>query len=570
MFEKRILDSIRKHAIKNALDYGKATPSAVMGRILSEFPETKKDMIQLNKQIVQILEEVNSTPKTDLEKEFEAHKEDFEKAQEIKAKESVPKFVLEGAIKGEFATRYAPAPNGYMHIGNAKAVLMADEFAKIYQGKIFLYFDDTNPEKDAQEYVDAIHRDVSWLGVKFDKEYFASDSIETVYKYARQLISQGNAYMCKCSVEQIKADRFVSVECMHRKQSISENEKLFDEMFAGKYKEGEIIARFMGEMKSNNTAIRDPTILRIKRQPHYRQGDKYFVWPTYDLNTPILDSIQGVTDVIRSKEFELRDTLAAMIQDALKLRKPRVHTESRLVITDNMTHKSELRTLMDQKILLGWDDPRLVTITGLKRRGIVPEAIRKFVIRSGMSKTDGKIDISMLLDENRKMVDKTAKHLIFIQDPVKVIIEGFTSQEVKLKVHPDNATEFRSYDVGNVLYISSKDAGSLKLGDKIRFKDLFNVELVNLKGDTTCKFIGGDQKSDRIVQWVSEGNYIDAKLLIPGKLLINGEFNKESLAHISGFIESYAGKLEQGEIVQLERTGVFRLDDKKEMLFIGS
>ncbi|MDE1828345.1 MAG: glutamate--tRNA ligase [Candidatus Micrarchaeota archaeon] len=570
MLGEKVLSAIRKYSVKNAIEYGKANEKSVFGKVISEFPETKSDMKGLMEEISRIVSEVSRLDKASLEKEFEAHREEFEKAQRIKAKESVPKFVLEGAVKGDFATRYAPAPNGYMHIGHAKAALMASEFAKIYEGRIFLYFDDTNPEKDKKEYVDAMKEDLSWMGIHFDDEYYASDNVGLIYAHARKLLGQGDAYACECDAETVSKNRFAGIECVHRTRAGSENMRIFEGMLAGKYDEGKVAIRFRGEMKSQNTALRDPVILRIKKEMHYRQGEKYIVWPTYDLNTPIMDSMHKVTDVIRSKEFELRDELARRILKALGLDAPRIHSESRLVITDNITHKRELNKLIAEGELWGYDDPRLVTVSALRRRGIAPEAIRKFVLRSGMSKTDGKIDVSMLLDENRKVVDRIAKRLFFVEDPVKVRIEGGRETAVKMNLLPEKEDGLRQYVVGNVLYISRKDAESISVGDKIRFKDLFNVEVSNLKGDITCKFIGGDQKGTRTVQWVSEGNYIAAKLVIPGKLLINGEFNKDSLAQIQGFAEGYAQNIGQGEIVQFERVGFFRLDDRKQMLFIGS
>ncbi|MGI0141597.1 MAG: glutamate--tRNA ligase [Candidatus Micrarchaeales archaeon] len=567
---KNLESEIRKYAIKNAIDYGKANEKSVFGKILSEFPEAKSDMNALLLEVAKVVKEVNSMDKNALQVGFNEHTEEFEEAQEKRARESVPKFILEGATKGNFATRYAPAPNGYMHIGNAKAALLANEFAQRYEGKIFLYFDDTNPEKDAQEYVEAMKRDLSWLGIKFDDEYYASDNVEKMYDYARTLIGKGEAYACACDAETASKNRFDGSECEHRKRGADENLKIFEGMLKGEYNEGKMVIRFMGDMKGNNTALRDPTLLRIKKEKHYRQGNKYIVWPTYDLNTPIMDSLHGVTDVVRSKEFELRDELARKILGSLGMRIPRIHSEARLVITNNITHKSELNKLISGGELWGFDDPRLMTISGMKRRGIVPETIKKFVLRFGMSKTDGKVDISMLLDENRKVIDKEAKRFFFVGNPVKVNVEGMEISEVKIKLLPDNDTEFRSYTLKNPFYISEKDAKELKFGDKIRFKDLFNVEVSNLKGDITCKFIGGDQKSNRTLQWVSEGNYIEAKLFIPGRLLVEGKFNNDSMRQILGFAEKRVEQLKEGEIVQFERVGFFRLDDKKKMVFIGS
>lgn len=569
MADKKLADAIRKYAIKNAIDYGTAKEGSVMGRILSEFPETKSDMKGLAKQVAEIIKQVNSLSKDDIQKEYGKHSKEFEREAEEKAKESVPKFILEGAVKGRFVTRYAPAPNGYMHIGHAKAALVADEAARVYDGKIVLYFDDTNPEKDRQEYVDAMKRDLSWLEIKFAAEHYASDNMALIYESARKLIKQGSAYACECDAETMSKNRYDGKACKHRERSASQNEKIFEDMLKGKYDEGSEVIRFMGDMKSNNTVLRDPTLLRIKKDTHYRQGDKYIVWPTYDINTPINDSINGVTDVIRSKEFELRDELAAGILDALKMRKPRIHSEARLVIKDNITHKRELNKLMEEDVLEGWDDPRLTTIAALRRRGIAPEAIRKFVLRFGLSKTDSEVDLSMLLDENRKVIDKTSKRLFFVGDPKKITVEGIENHDVKMRLLPENDKEFRRYKLGNAFYISGREAENLRVGDRIRFKDLFNVEIKNLKGTMSCRFIGDDQKVGKTLQWVNEGNCIKAQLQTPGKLLINGKFNKDSIETADGLLESYANNLKEGEVVQFERVGFARLDDKKRMLFIG-
>ncbi|MDE1869515.1 MAG: glutamate--tRNA ligase [Candidatus Micrarchaeota archaeon] len=568
MFDKAVLDAIRKHAVKNALDYGKANEKTVLGRILSEFPETKKQISDLNRQINEIVSSVNSLSKEQIQAESVLHADEFAKAEAIKAKESVPKFILDGAVEGKFFARFSPEPNGYPHIGHAKIAFMEREFTDIYRGNLALYFDDTNPEAEKQEYVDAIRSDLSWLGIKFDREYYSSDHIPQVYANAEKLISQGDAYACSCPAETMSENREKGIECAHRSSAVNVNLDLWKKMINKEFGENQIAIRLKGDMKSLNTVMRDPVLLRIKVHPHYRQGTKYAVWPTYDFNTPIVDSIEGITDAMRSKEYELRDELYAKILDLLGLRKPRIHSIARLEIKDGLTSKRKVKELIEQGLLMGYDDPRLVTVASLRRRGIVPEAIKKFVLRFGMSKTNSEVDISMLLDENRKIIDKSSKRLFFVQNPRKITIEGAPMQDVKIRLL-DGSAEFREYKAANVVYISDKDAKLLKAGDKIRFKDLFIVEIVNSQGDT-CKFIGGDQKTDRTVQWVSEGNYIDAKLLIPGRLLVDGEFNKESLEHVSGFIESYASKLNQGEIVQLERVGFFRLDSKQDMTFIGS
>ncbi|MDE1761845.1 MAG: glutamate--tRNA ligase [Candidatus Micrarchaeota archaeon] len=570
MVSEEILSAIRKYAIKNAIEYGKANDKSVLGKILSQFPDAKSDMRQLNSEIAKIVAEVNSMGKADLEAGFSQHKEEFSEAQKKKAEESVPKFVLEGAVAGQFATRFPPEPGGYMHIGHAKVSFMEREFADIYKGTLALFFDDTNPEKESQEFVDQFKEDLKWLGIKFDREYYSSDHMEQLYGYAERLIRDKHAYVCMCSGDTIKQNRTESISCEHRAAIPNKNLELWKKMVSGGFEENGAVLRLRGDLKSLNTVMRDPVLFRIKRQPHYRQGTKYSAWPTYDFNTPIIDSLEGITDAMRSKEYELRDELYYRLLDLLELRKPRVHSVARLEIKDNITSKRETTRLIKEGFLMGYDDPRLITIASLRRRGIVPEAIKKFVMRFGMSKVNSIVDISMLIDENRRIVDKTAKHLFFVEEPVRLKVEGMDSFEAKMRFGSENPSEYRSYKVGNNFYIGKKDSIGLKNGDRIRLKDLFNVEVSNSKGDIIAKHIGDQGNHSKVVQWVSEGNCSPAKLLIPGRLLIDGEFNKDSLTKADGLVEDAAKSLREGEIVQLERVGFFRLDNKDEMLFIGS
>ena len=563
-----IEEAIRKYAIKNAIDYGKASEKAVLGKVLSGIPDARSDMKALTQSIAKIVAQVNQMDKAELEREYSRHESEFAAFDKKKAEEAVPKFVLEGAVKGDFATRYAPAPNGYMHIGHIKAALMAREFATIYEGKIFLYFDDTNPEKDKQEYVDEMKKDLQWAGIKFDDEYYASDNIDAVYNGARKLISEGRAYVCECDGEKISKERYEGKECAHRSRPQQENIELFEKMVGGKIGEGEAILRFRGDMSSQNTTLRDPVIIRIKKQEHYRQGKKYFAWPTYDLNTPIMDSMHGVTDVIRSKEFELRDELAAMILDALGLRKPKIHSEARLVISNNVTHKRELNELISGGELMGWDDPRLVTVSALRRRGIVPEAIWKFVLRFGMSKTDSKVDISMLLSENRKIIDATSKRLFYVEKPVLLRVKGNAAMEVSLRMHPGSEIGNRKYEIGEELFISANDAAALKVGSVVRLKDLFDVKILGTGNEPTAERVH-DLQYTWIIQWVPGNSYVECSVMIPGNPVDKDhKFLKESMGSSGGYVEGYARQLEKHETIQFERFGFCILDSKQAMQFI--
>ncbi len=560
---------IKKLAIKNAIDYGKADYKAVFSKAIARLPNAKNEIKALSEIVKEIVERVNLLSKEELEKEYSKYQKEFEEQEKKKVEESKPKLYLPGAEEGNFVTRFPPEPSGYMHIGHAKVAYLEREFANIYKGKIFLYFDDTNPEKESQEYVDAFKRDLDWLGIKFDDEYYASDNLEKIYGYAKELIKKGKAYVCTCHPDIIKRNRFNGVACLHREHSIEDNLELFDQMLEGKFGEGEAVLRFMGDLKSKNTVMRDPTLIRIKKTPHYRQGGKYILWPTYDMNTPIMDSIHGITDVIRSKEYELRTELDLAILDALNLRKPRIHHEARLVIKNIPTQKRVINKLIKEGIVSGYDDPRLVTIAALRRRGIKPEAIKKFVLRFGMSRAESNMEIGMLLDENRKIIDSSAKRLFAVVDPVGVEVQGIEKYHVKLRMHPTTDMGYREYDVSNKLYISNSDAEKLIEGKRVRLKDLYNIEIIETKENKIIgKYIGNEAINAEKIQWVDAERNVSISLIYPKPLLINGEINKESLEIKKALAEATVEKIKKDEIIQFERIGFFKLDDEQRKEFI--
>ncbi len=560
---------IKKFAVKNAIDYGKADAGSVLGKII---PSAKGVPVpELRKEVEAIVSKINKMSKKELEKEYKPFEKEFaKKAQDTVRKTEKPKMRLEGAVEREFATRWPPEPSGYQHIGHAKPIFLEDEFRKMYDGKYFLYFDDTNPEKEKQEYVDADKADLSWLGIKFDKEYYASDNLGNIYECAKKLIDKGHAYVCHCDQETIKKMRQEMKGCEHRDRSPKANLTEFEKMLSGKYNDGEAVLRFKGKMNSQNTVMRDPTLARIKKAKHYRQGTKYCVWPTYDLAAPINDSVNGVTDIMRSKEYELRDELNIRILETLGLRIPRIHQFSRLNIKGNTTHKREIRELIAKGAISGWDDPRLMTFLGLKRRGIVPEAIRQFALKAGMTKNDSELPLEALLAENRKVVDPVAKHLFFVHDPVMLKVDGEKGAMAKLRLHPLNDYGYREYNCGDTFFIDGSDAEMAKKNGVLRLKDLMLLKVKSVgKGLITATKLKPELREAQTVQWVSKDNCTKCSVVIPGELLNeNGAVNPDSLKSVTGLVEKYAEKLDNHEIVQFERFGYCILDNKKKMGFI--
>ena len=408
-----IEEAAKKYAIKNAMDYGKANEGAVLSKVIAELRVGKDDIKSLSLKVKEIVAEVNLLTKEELAREYKKYEEEFgEAAKEKAAMSARHNFSIEGATEANFITRFPPEPGGYMHLGHAKPLFIEDELRRLYKGKLFLYFDDTNPDNERQEFVDSFRKDIGWLGVTFDREYYASDSIPVLYEYAKQAIEIKAAYVCTCSAEAISAGRTEGKACEHKASSTNRNAELWEKMLKGEFVDNEAVLRLNGDMSAANTTLRDPTLFRIKKTRHYRQGRKYAVWPTYDFCTPILDSINGITDVIRSKEYEMRDELYFAVLERLKLSMPRITSIARLEISNNLTSKRKIRQLIAERKVVGWDDPRLVTISGLRRRGIRPEAIREFALSFGMGKSESSVGLEKLLAYNRKIVEPGATRLL--------------------------------------------------------------------------------------------------------------------------------------------------------------
>lgn len=561
MIDNNIEEIIYEYTIKNAYQYKQANVGSVLSKVISRVPDSKNNIKELRDRINDVVLKVNSFSREKIELDYQKYNDEFKKEYEEKVKAtSKPNLTIEGAEKGNVITRFPPEPGGYIHIGNAKQCILSDEISKIYEGKIYLYWDDTNPEKCKEEYVESIKKDLNWLGIKFDKEYFASDNIDVIYSYGKKLIKEGNAYVCTCSIDEINKNRMDRLECKDRFRSPDKNLKLFEDMIDNKIDEGKAIVRFKGDMKSDNSAMRDPSLFRIKKIPHYRKGTKYVVWPTYHMNTPVLDSLNGITDVIRSKEYEVWDSVDKLLLSKLNLRIPRFHYEARLNIEGTITQKRVIRQFMADKYITKWDDPRLVTIAAMKRRGIMPQAIRNFVLRFGLSKTDTTVKMNMLLDENSRIINPIAKHLLFVDNPIKLSINEL-ERDIKIKLLPQNNEDnsYREYKLINEIYLSKTDLDKLTFGKPVKLKDLFTIIY-----DKDKKFAHIDEsaKYEITIPWVPTNRPLNADILIPGNIVDkNGNYNADSLIHRNGIIEQYAKNLSQGDILMLEKYGYFIVDN---------
>jgi len=559
MSKDNILISARKYALQNAVMFnGKANPKAVIGKVISVLQKegfSPKDIIPI---VNKVVKEVN---KISIDKQ----KAELEKiAPELLVKEkkerdfSLPP--LPDAIKGKVITRFPPEPNGYLHIGHAKASIVDYEYAKIYDGKFILRFDDTNPENAQLEFYDVQKEDLKWLGIKWDKEYNTSDNLQKHYKLAEQLIKQGDAYVCLCDSKFIKECRFQKNECEHRDCECGEGIDLWKQMIEGGLDDA--ILRLKGDMGCDNTAMRDPTLFRIIEKDHPLQGSKYRIWPTYDFAGAVEDSISGVTHPFRTKEYELRDECYFKILELLNLRKPYLMEFARLSIEGMPVSKRKIKPLIDEGKVSGYDDVRLPTLRGLKKRGILPEAIRQFVFSQGISKVESTATFGLVEAANRKIIDPIAKRYFFVKDPIKLKVINAPSKTKKINLHPtDKKLGSRIIKTNDTFYISKNDIDQLKPGDIFRLKDLFNVTVCKKNKEITGEYAGEDLIPNSLkIQWATE-NFAQIKVFIPHLLFKNDKFNPNSLEKIEGYAEDAVSKIKTGEIVQFERFGFVRIEN---------
>ncbi|HDO19136.1 MAG TPA: glutamate--tRNA ligase, partial [Thermoplasmatales archaeon] len=400
MEDLRIL--IKKYALQNAIQHdGKADVKAVMGKVIAEKKELRSMAKELFGIVKEVVDEVNGLAveeQTEILREIEPRlliKEKREKELKLPP--------LPNAEKGKVVTRFPPEPNGYLHIGHAKAALIGYEYARMYDGIFILRFDDTNPDNAKLEYYDAQKEDLEWLGIEWDKEYCTSSKLSTHYKLAEQLIKQGDAYVCRCDQDTLRNNRFRGIACNCREQSPDENLSLWKSMHE-EIEQGRAILRLKGDLTSKNTAMRDPTLFRIIDAEHPIQGNKYRVWPTYDFAGAVEDSLSGVTHPFRTKEYELRDEVYFYLLEKLNLRKPFLMEFSRLSIEGMPVSKRKIKPLIEAGNVEGYDDIRLPTLRGLKRRGILAETIRKFVLSQGISKAESVVTFDQIEAINRKIV----------------------------------------------------------------------------------------------------------------------------------------------------------------------
>ena len=467
--------------------------------------------------------------------------------------------------EGRVHTRFPPEPNGYLHIGHAKSICLNFGIAEKYEGKCNLRFDDTNPLKEGEEYVEAIKEDVKWLGFDWeDRLYFASDYFEQMYEYAVQLIKKGKAYVDDLSPEEIREYRGTLTEpgkeSPYRNRSVEENLDLFERMRKGEFEEGSKTLRAKIDMAHPNLNMRDPVMYRIIKKPHYRQGEKWYIYPTYDWAHCLEDSIELITHSLCTLEFADHRILYEWFLDQLGIYKPQQIEFGRLNLKYTVLSKRKLTILVQKGIVSGWDDPRMPTIAGLRRRGYTPEAIRDFVERTGVSRTDSVVEYSLLEHCIREDLNKRANRVMAVLDPVKLIIDNYPDDKVEWLDAENNPEDpnagTRKIPFCKELFIELDDFMEnppkkffrLAPGKEVRLKHAYYVTCTDVVKDENgniteihCVYDpeskGGWTKDGRKVKgtlhWVSARHCITAEVRLYEHL-----FTKENPDEDEGFLEN--------------------------------
>jgi glutamyl-tRNA synthetase len=574
-FDEETENITRIITLKNAVEHdGKAMVDTVIAKIAASKPNLRSNLRNIIPDIKILVEKINSLSLADQKAVLEeiAPEELKERKKVYEAGQSqLPP--LQGATMGNVVTRFPPEPNGYPHLGHAKAAIIDEEYARLYNGKLILRFDDTNPVNEKLEYYEAINEGLEWLGVKPNVTKNTSDDIQLLYEYGKKLIMADGAYVCTCPQRKIHDLRANGLPCECRKDPAVAIER-FRKVLDGSFNQNDAIIRFKGDMSDQNTAMRDPTLFRILESNHPKLGNRIRVWPTYDFAAPIEDSLDGVTHAMRTKEYELRNELYFAILDRLGLRKPIMIEFSRLDLDGIPVSKRKIKPLIEGGIIKSWDDPRLPTLMAMRKRGFLPEAIRQFVLSLGMTRAETKPPFEALEAFNRKIIDPQCIRLFFVNDPVELHIKNIgSSNEIILKNHPNKDFGFRKVKVSNSFYISGEDAVKLNVGDEIRLMELYNIKIVEIRSEDHSKLLIANSIGDELkqtipkIQWVAKDNIVPFKVMIARQLYIGEVYNIDSLKISEGFAEAYVSTLKYGTIFQFVRFGFCRLDENNTAIF---
>jgi len=485
--------------------------------------------------------------------------------------------------------RFPPEPNGFLHLGHVKSICLNFGLAKKYNGKCNLRFDDTNPDKENTLFVESIKKDIEWLGFNWDNEFYASNYFEQLYKWAIILVKKGLAYVDNDSSEEMNIKRgtltTLGIESTYRNRSIDENLNLLERMKNGEFSEGHCVLRAKIDMSSPNIHLRDPVLYRIKHTPHHRTGTKWHIYPLYDFAHGQSDFIEQITHSICTLEFEAHRPLYEWFLENLDCElKPQQYEFARLNVTFTVLSKRLLSSLVNGNHVNGWDDPRMPTVAGMRRRGYSANSIKTFIDKVGVAKRDTLINIKLLEHCVREDLNITAPRVLGVVNPIKVILVNYPND-----MEEEFVVDNRSIPFSKILYIESSDFMvdppkkfyRLSVGKEVRLRYAYIIKCIDYKINNglveiycSCDFNtrGGDSKDRKVkatIHWVSEKHSIRSemrlyenlfKVEITDEKMMLDNLNPVSLSKSVGFVEPFVKTLNVGDTMQFERMGYFCID----------
>ncbi|MBU3904615.1 MAG: glutamate--tRNA ligase [Nanoarchaeota archaeon] len=540
-------DVVYKHVLLNAVEFnGRANPKAILGKVISELPESKKDIKKLMILINKTVDEVN---KLGLEKQkLIVSQKKFRSKPLKKQREGLPDLPN---VKGKVVMRLAPYPSGPLHIGNAKQYIVNDWYVKKYGGKLILVIDDTIGSAEKQIVKDAyklIPEGLKWLNIDFDKQIiYKSDRLPIYYEHAEKIIKTGKAYVCECPFQDLRKFRKEGKECKHRNQSIKENMKKWHDMISGKYKEGEVVLRLKTNMEDPNPAFRDRVLFRVCEREHPRVGTKYKIWPLLEFAFAIDDHLLGITHILRGKELMMETEMEKYIWDIFGWKHVETLHTGLLAIEGVKLSKSKAQQEVNSGEYSGWDDPRTWSLQSLARRGILPEAIRKFELSFGITLHEVHVPIDKLYSENRKLIDSISERYFFVINPEEIQLDKVPVKIAKAPLLPGKK-KYRSIPVGKKIYVEKLDLVAN------REREVRLMHLCNVKLEKKSKVTGKANKDIPKIHWVSN-KAVKIKITMD-----NGNV-------IEGLAEPDIKKVKPGQMVQMERLFFARCDKKLEFYY---
>jgi len=565
---------IRKHALINAIRHGgRSEVQPVLRKILADRQELRSRVTEIAKQVQKIVEKVNLMP---LSEQREVVEESWPSLLEERRMKKAKKGLVPLPNVSKFdhiITRFSPNPDGALHLGSARATILSHDYAEKYDGKFILRFEDTDPKGKTPilELYASIREDLCWLGCEPDEEIIQSDRLPIYYDLAKRILALDFAYICECSPPDFRVRMSMKEPCPCRAGTAEQNLAKWERMINKDYGEGEAVVRIKTDLNHLNPAVRDWPALRIidtERHPHPRTGDKYHVWPLYNFACGVDDHLLGITHIIRGKEHLTNEVRQRYLYKYLGWEYPEAIHYGRLRIVGSELSKSKILAGVRNGTYEGWDDPRLATLSALRRRGITPEAIRRMIHEVGLNPVDATLSWKTLYSHNRKIVDGIADRYFFVSNPIRMTVSGIPSDfSVRLPFHPDHGERgHRLFEVvpeGGVytFNVSDSDMEHLAKGKKVRFIGLFNVRVDRSNEDVMASFLSEPYEDARgsgirLIHWIPGENGVETTVLMPDSSVM------------TGLSESSVHRLKSDQIIQFERFGFVCVDSLDETLVV--